>query len=176
MPETDNSQLALRDTAAEFTRVRGALQSAVALPVVAASPARRARVDALIKRAALIQNTIEGAGRMIDGARKWFSDTFGVQVEESVPLANPAIGASIQTSVAAMNYFLRDAKAELDAIIERQRQYESIPEEKRAGALAELRATETPAPVSGIVPKWVWLGVGAVALFVMMKGENDESD
>jgi hypothetical protein len=168
-------QLALRDTAAEFARVRGALQSAAVLPVVIASPVRRARVDALIKRAATIQQTIEGAGRMIDGARRWFSDTFGVQVEDSVPAANPAIAASIKTSVAAMNYFLRDAKAELDAIIDRQRQYESIPEEKRAGALAELRAAEAPAPGATIAPKWLWLGIGATALFVLLKGGDDES-
>jgi hypothetical protein len=171
----DVLQAKLRDTAAEFIRVRGALQSAENLAVVAASPLTRARLAAFNKRAAAIQQTIEGAGRMVDGARRWFADTFGTQVEETVPLANPAINASIQTSIAAMNYFLKDAKAELDSIIARQRDYEALPEDQRPKALAGL-AAETPAASTAIPPKWLWLGAGALAIWVFLKGGDDEND
>jgi hypothetical protein len=173
--ETDSldPQVKLRDTAADFIRMRGALQSAGALPVVIASPVTRTRLDALMKRAAAIQKTIEGAGRMIDGARKWFADTFGAKVEDSVPLANPTIRAGVQTSIAAMNYFLRDAKAELDAIIERQRQYESFPEEQRPKVLAGLAAESAPVATPAIPAKWLLIGAGMFALWIFFKGGDN---
>jgi hypothetical protein len=175
----DGAQSRLRETAAEFTRIRGALQQAGALPVVVASKASRVRVAALNARAAAIQKTIEGAGRMVDGARKWFADTFGASVEDTVPLANPTIAASIQTSIAAMNYFLRDAKAELNAIIARQKQYEAAPEDKRAALLSGLGADTAPdvaAQELQIRRNWIYLGIAAVAVAVFLKGKGDDDE
>ncbi|MGH8744387.1 MAG: hypothetical protein ACREUY_08940 [Burkholderiales bacterium] len=165
----------LRKTAAEFIKIRGALQNAGTLAVVAASPRQRSRIDALNTRAAMIQKSIEGAGKMIDGARHWFSDTFGTDVEDSVPLANPAIEASVQTSIAAMNYFLRDARAELNAVIDRQKKFEAIPEEKRASALSGLAAesaTEQVTPAFTPSKNILMIGLYALALFLFLRGKN----
>lgn len=163
-------QTTLRDTAAEFSQMRGALQNASALPVVTASPASRARVDALNKRAAAIQGTIESVGRMIDGARRWFSDTFGTDVQQTVPLANPAINGSIQTSIATMKYFLRDAKAELDRIIARQKQFESLPDEKKKSALSEFSAESVAVAAPNIPKKWLVIGALAVGALIWWRG------
>lgn len=167
----------LRVTAAEFTRVRGALQQAGGLPVVTASPAAKLRVAVLNKRAGMIQTTIESVGKMIDGARRWYADTFGTEVESQVPAANPTIGASMQTSIAAMNYFIRDAKAELDSIVERQKVFESLPEDKRGTALAELKsevAKPGAAPFS-IPRKWLVIGALAVGALFLLKGGDSEA-
>lgn len=179
--DAPDDQTRLRDTAADFVALRGALQQAGALAVVNASPATRYRLDVLNTRAASIQKAIESVGKMIDGARRWFSDTFGTDVEESVPLANPAIAASIQTSIAGMNYFMRDAKAELDRIIAKQKQYEALPADKKDSALSELRAEGTPQPEENkviatlrTVPKWVWIGGAlAVGMYLVQRGDND---
>lgn len=177
MSETDKAQAELRETAQDFVRVNDALKSALALPVVRASPKNSAAVAAMLRRGSTIQTTIEGAGRMIDGARKWFADTFGAKVEDSVPLANPAIGASIQTSTAAMKYFLRDAKAMLDSIIARERQYESMPEEQRKTALASLAADPPADAAAPVIPKkFLVIGALAIGAFVLWKGQYDESE
>lgn len=175
-----DDQQRLQDTAKNFIAVRGALQQAGTLAVVNASPATRYRLDVLNRRATTIQKTIESVGKMVDGARRWFADTFGADVGDAVPLANPAIAAAIQTSVAGMNYFLRDAKAELDRIIARQKQYEALPADKKDSALSELRAEETPQPAENkivttlrSVPKWVWIG-GALAVGMVLVNRRDD--
>jgi len=172
---TENANAArLRETGAEFTRVRGLLQSAEGFAVVNASPATRSRLGAMHKRAALLQKAIEKTGGMIDGARKWFADTFGKTVESAVPLANPAIDAAVQTSIVGMNYFLKDAKAELDRIIGLQKQYEALPADKKDSALAELRAESTPVATPAIPAKWVWIGLALAGAFVWWKGGESE--
>lgn len=172
---TDNPQSRLRETADEFIRLRGALQQAQTLPVVSASPTTKARLAALNKRATAIQSTIENVGKMIDGARRWFADTFGARMESQVPLANPAIDGTVQTSIAAMNYFMRDAKTELDRIVALHKAFEALPADKKPQALAELGIQTAPAPPSGVLKnKWLWIGGAAVALFMLMRGGNFE--
>lgn len=174
MPEKD-LHARLDETAAEFVALRGELQRAGALAVVNASPLSKKRIDAFANRATKIQAAIESTGRMIDGARRWFSDTFGMPVEESVPLANPAIEASVQASIAAMKYFIRDARAELETIGKRQSQYEAFPEDKRDKVLSALHAEDLPAVISPpLAPKYVLLGLAAVAAYVWWKGNDDE--
>ena len=173
----DDAQQRLRDTAAEFIRVRGALQQAATLAVVNASPVAKARLAALNKRAGVIQDAITNAGKMVDGARRWFSDTFGTEVEDAVPLANPAIAASIQTSIAGMNYFLKDARSELDAIIARQKKYEALPADQKDAVLNGLHAEAATDTVTPAVPaKWLWIGAGVLAVWVFLKGKGDDDE
>ena len=166
-PAIDPS-VTLRQTAAEFVRLRGVLQQAGALRVVISSPITKKRVDVLNKRAGMIQDAIEHSGRMIDGARRWFSDTFGSPIEQTVPLANPAIGASVQTSIAAMKFFMRDAKAELNRIIASQRALEAAPKEKQSQILAELGAQSVPDKKPDD-ENWLLMGAIALGAFLLIK-------
>lgn len=176
--QPDDSVTRLRDTAAEFSRMRGALQQAGELAVVNASPLARYRLDVLDKRATTIQGAIESVGKMVDGARHWFSDTFGTDVETEVPIANPVIESTIQTSIAGMNYFLKDAREELNRVLSRQKQYDALPPEKKDSVLSELRAEDSPVPVVkaggfAVPKKWLWIGAGALAVAVWYFNDED---
>lgn len=127
----------LRDKAAQFTEAVSQLRAAAALPVVNHSSQDRRAVDLLLKRAGALQKTIESAGRMIDGGRRWFRDTFGTDLEH-VPVAGTAIDTAIQTSIAGMNYFLRDAENELKRTQTLKEKFDALPEDGRKALLASL--------------------------------------
>ena len=175
----EKPQTELQEKAAEFIAARGALQSASALAVVNASPVNRARLDALNKRAALLQKSIETAGRMVDGARRWFSDTFGIQLETSVPMAETAVDASVQTAIAGMNYFIRDVRSELTRINSLDEQYNAMTPEQRDKALGELREQQPALPVAPFPINKKWVVAGAIlaigAMWYFKEGEH-ESD
>ena len=175
MPE--KAQTELQQKAAEFIAARGALQSAAGLAVVAASPVNMARVAALNKRAVMVQQTIESVGRMVDGARRWFADTFGIQLESSVPIAETAVDASVQTAIAGMNYFIRDVRAELTRINALDQQYQAMPPEQRDRALGELRSQKPALPSAPFPIAKKWLVAGAVlalgALWFFRKGDYE---
>lgn len=170
----DDQQARLRDKAAEFIAARGALQSAGALAVVNASQVNKARLAALNKRAALLQKTIENVGKMIDGARRWFSDTFGIQLETSAPIAETAIDASIQSAIAGMNYFIRDVQSELKRVAELDEQYRAAPAEQKDRMLSALH-DETPQPAAPFAIPKKWLLFGGVAIIaVIWLGKHHE--
>ena len=169
----------LRDKAAQFIAARGALQSAGALAVVNASPVNRARLDALNKRAVLLQKVIESAGRMVDGARRWFADTFGIKLETSAPVAETAISGTVQAAIAGMNYFIRDVNEELMRINALDVKYRAMTPEQRDSVLSELHA-ETPAPAAPFpIPgemKWVLVAVAGAGLFWYLNSESGYGD
>jgi hypothetical protein len=163
-----DKQVELREKGAEFIAVREALARVAQLPVVRASAVERARVDALSGRAAKLQSLIEQVGRMIDGARHWFKDTFSTDVSENVPLANTAINGAMQSAIASMNYFIRDAKKELAQIEQAQKVFEGASDEQKKLMLGDLSAQTLPAAaapskktaliVLAVVGVLIWLG------------------
>jgi hypothetical protein len=143
---TEAKQQELRDKGAEFTAARDALARAQKYPVVIASPIEQQRLAALNARATKLQGLIESVGKMIDGARKWFGDTFSLDLATDVPVANTAIDATIQSAIAGMNYFIRDARGELDAILKAQQILDAAPDEQKTKMLGELQAQPNAAP------------------------------
>lgn len=123
-----NPQKELREVAAQFSEARTALAEAQRVPV---AKYFRAPLQQMTVRAAKLQSLIQHAGGMVDGARKFFSKSFGVPIEEAVPMASPAIDIAIQSSVTAMNYFLRDAEKLTQAISEKQAEYDALPPEQK---------------------------------------------
>jgi len=169
----NDKQTELREKGAEFTAVREALSRAAQLPVVRASVIQRARVDALAARAAKLQAAIEQIGKMIDGARRWFKDTFSVDVAAEVPVANTALAATMQSAIAGMNYFIRDAQKELAQIDAAQKVFEGASDDQKKNMLADLGAqslpvlaapsTKTALIVAAIIGVLLWLGRDSAA-------------
>lgn len=166
MADTGKTQ-ELRDKGAEFTQIRAAVAQVSALPVVAASATARASVAALNTRAEKLQGLIEQIGKMIDGARRWFADTFSLDVSEQVPFANTAIDGAIQSAIAGMNYFIRDAKNVLARIEATQKIYDAASDEQKKNMLGDLSKQSVPAIpapsgkalliVAGIIGALYWL-------------------
>ncbi len=169
-----DKQAELREKGAEFTAARSAVAQAANFPVVIANPPTKALVDVLNERAARLQALIEQTGKMIDGARKWFADTFSADVRDEVPVANTAIDAVIQSAIAGMNYFIRDAKAALAKIEATQKIYDAATPEQRKNMLADLSKQTFPVmpAFSGKALLIVAAVIGALWLFNSRKGDD----
>lgn len=160
--------------AAEFIDARDALAATRDLAAVNSSKPIQQRLSLMDRRALKLQSGIERIGKTIDGGRRWFVDTFGADVEDSVPLASPAIKGAAQSAIAAMNYFIRDAKSLHDGIVQREQNYQALSDDQKNRFLgaAETGTADDPMVLPEIevtasaLPsfKWVWLA-GAVLLF-----------
>lgn len=137
-------QTVLREKGAEFTAVRDRVMQAAQLPVVQASSPTKTRMSALSLRASRLQTTIEQIGKMIDGARRWFSDTFSLDVAAEIPFADTAIDVAMQSAIAGMNYFIRDANAVMAEISKTQQMFDAATNEQKKLMLADLRKQRAP--------------------------------
>lgn len=164
---TAAKQQELRERGAEFTAAREALARAQKYPVVMASPIELKRLAALNARATKLQTVIESVGKMIDGARQWFGDTFSVDIADEVPIANTAIDAAIQSAIAGMNYFIRDARKELDIILKAQQQLDAAPEEQKKKMLGEL-SQQKPAPGVAVSKRTGAIILGVIGLLLFL--------
>jgi hypothetical protein len=173
---TEAKQQELREKGAEFTAARDALARAEKYPVVIASPIEQKRLAMLNARASKLQQLIESVGKMIDGARKWFGDTFSLDLATDIPIANSAIDAAIQSAIAGMNYFIRDAKGELDAILKAQEMLDAAPDEQKKKMLGELQAQQ-PANASPTFSKKTGaIILAALGLLIWFsKGDDHEA-
>jgi hypothetical protein len=164
----------LRERGAEFTAAREAVATAAQLPIVRASAPERARFGALNIRAQKLQSAIEAIGKTVDGARRWFSDTFSLDMASEIPLAGTAIDVTIQSAIAGMNYFIRDAKAELSRIGELQKIFESQSDEQKKNMLGDLRQLSLPALPAPSGKTWLIVGaVLGLLFFLNSKGGDD---
>jgi hypothetical protein len=175
---TESKQQELRERAAEFTAARDALARAAVYPVVMASPVEQKRLAALNSRAVKIQALIENVGKMIDGARHWFADTFSMDIADEVPVANTVIDTAMQSAIAAMNYFIRDTKKELDIILKAQQTLDAAPEDQQKKMLAELSTQQPPGaavPISKRTGAMILAAIGLL-LFLAKGAEHGEAE
>lgn len=167
-------QQELREKGAEFIEARAALARAAQYPVVAASRIEQARLKALNTRAAKLQALIEQVGKMIDGARHWFHDTFSMDLQDDVPVANTVIDSAIQAAIAGMNYFLRDVRKELDTISKAQAVLDAAPEDQKKKIIGELQALgETSHPP--VISKKAGIIVVAVLGLLLWFGSDENT-
>lgn len=141
-------QAILREKGAEFTAIRDRVMLDAQLPVVQASAPTKARMGTLALRASRLQTAIEQIGKMIDGARRWFNDTFSLDVAAEIPLADTAIDAAMQSAIAGLNYFIRDAKAELARVAGMQKIFDEADDKQKTVMLGELQAQSLPVPAA----------------------------
>jgi Sec-independent protein translocase protein TatA len=173
---TEAKQQELRDKGAEFTAARDALARAQKYPVVMASPLEQKRLAMLNARASKLQQLIESVGKMIDGARKWFGDTFSLDLASDVPVANTAIDATIQSAIAGMNYFIRDARQELDSILKAQEMVDAAPDEQKKKMLGELQAQQPAAASPTFSKRTGAIVLAALGLLIWFsKGDDHEA-
>jgi hypothetical protein len=168
-------QLVLREKGAEFTAARNRVMQAIKLPVVQASAFSRARMDTLALRAARLQTAIEQIGKMIDGARRWFQDTFSLDVATEIPIANTAIDTTMQTAIAGMNYFIRDANVELERVAGMQKLFDAANDDQKKTMLGELHAQSLPTPAAPSKANALILALIVGGLWWLnRKGDDDE--
>lgn len=158
--------------------MRVAVANVRALPVVAANPVAKANIDALESRAEKLQALITQVGKMIDGARRWFADTFSLDMSEQVPLADAAIDGAIQSAIAGMNYFIRDAKNALARIEATQKIYASASAEQKKNMLGDLskQSVSVPAPASGKALLLIAAAIGMLYFLNSKGGDHDEAE
>lgn len=172
--QNPDKQVELRERGAEFSALRAQLAQAAQLPIVAASAMARSRVDALNTRAGKLQTGITQVGKMIDGARRWFADTFSLDLAEEVPIANTGIDAAIQSSIAGMNYFIRDAKAELARIAELQKIYDAATEDQKRNILTDLKSEAGPVAAPALSQKTILIMLAAAAALWWVSSRKGE--
>lgn len=169
----------LRERAAEFSAAREAIAKAAQLPIVQASAIERARFAALGLRAGKLQSAIESIGKTVDGARRWFADTFSLDMVAEIPIAGTAVSVTIQSAIAGMNYFIRDAKAELARIDELKKIFDVQSDEQKKTLLGDLRQLSVPAPamaVTGSGKNWIVLAAVVAGLYWLNSKGGDDGE